>query len=47
MADSDASWRQVLDSYTEPRLSRSLFDLATSVVPYLALVVAIYFSLRV
>jgi omega-6 fatty acid desaturase (delta-12 desaturase) len=47
MADSDASWRQVLDSYTEPRLSRSLFDLATSVVAYLALVVAIYFSLRV
>ena len=46
-ADPAASWRQVLDPYAEPRLSRSLFDLATSVVPYLALMVAIYFSLRV
>ncbi len=46
-ADSGASWRQLLDSYAEPRLSRSLFDLATSVVPYLASMVAIYFSLRV
>jgi len=43
----DASWRQVLVSYTEPRLGRSLLDIATSVVPYLALMTAIFFSLRV
>ena len=46
-ADSDASWGQVLGSYTEPRLGRSLFDLATSVVPYLGLITASYFALRV
>jgi omega-6 fatty acid desaturase (delta-12 desaturase) len=42
-----ASWRGVLDVYAEPRLGRSLFDLATSVVPYLGLLVAIYFAQRV
>jgi acyl-lipid omega-6 desaturase (Delta-12 desaturase) len=41
------SWRGVLDAYAEPRLGRSLFDLATSVVPYLALLVAMAFALRV
>jgi acyl-lipid omega-6 desaturase (Delta-12 desaturase) len=43
----ERSWRQVLSTYTKPRLSRSALDLATSVVPYLALMVAIYLSLRV
>jgi omega-6 fatty acid desaturase (delta-12 desaturase) len=41
------SWRGVLDAYAEPRLGRSLVDLATSVVPYLALLVAMAFALRV
>jgi omega-6 fatty acid desaturase (delta-12 desaturase) len=36
-----------LDRYTKPRLDRSILDLATSVVPYLALVVAIYLVQRV
>jgi omega-6 fatty acid desaturase (delta-12 desaturase) len=38
---------RVLDPYAEPRLRRSLADLATSIVPYLALLVAMYFALRV
>jgi acyl-lipid omega-6 desaturase (Delta-12 desaturase) len=42
-----ASWTGALDSYARPRLSRSVLDLVTSVVPYLGLLVAIYFSLRV
>src|SRR3954469_17525274 len=46
-SDSPRSWRGVLDAYAEPRLSRSLLDLATSVVPYLALLVAMTFALRV
>jgi acyl-lipid omega-6 desaturase (Delta-12 desaturase) len=44
---SNASWRPALDSYTAPRLGRSLIDLATSVLPYLALLAAIFFALRV
>jgi len=46
-ASSPRSWRGVLDAYTQPRLGRSLFDLATSVVPYLALFAAMVFALRV
>jgi omega-6 fatty acid desaturase (delta-12 desaturase) len=46
-AQSERSWRQQLVSYTEPRLGRSAVDIATSVVPYLGLMTAIYFSLRV
>jgi len=48
-ADTDASrsWRGVLDLYAEPRLRRSLFDLGTSVVPYLLLLSAMFFALRV
>ncbi len=46
-SDQLRSWRGVLDVYAEPRLSRSLLDLATSVVPYLALLVAMVFALRV
>jgi omega-6 fatty acid desaturase (delta-12 desaturase) len=46
-SDSPRSWRGVLDAYAEPRLARSVLDLATSVVPYLALLVAMNFALRV
>ena len=40
-------WREDLAPYAEPRIGRSLVDLATSVVPYLALSVAMYFALSV
>jgi omega-6 fatty acid desaturase (delta-12 desaturase) len=46
-SDSPRSWRGVLDAYAEPRLGRSVLDLATSVVPYVALLVAMTFALRV
>ena len=46
-SDSPRSWRGVLDAYAEPRLGRSLLDLATSALPYLALLVAMTFALRV
>jgi acyl-lipid omega-6 desaturase (Delta-12 desaturase) len=41
------SWRGVLDFYAKPRLHRSLLDLGTSVVPYLVLVIAMFFALHV
>jgi acyl-lipid omega-6 desaturase (Delta-12 desaturase) len=44
---SSGTWTRALDSYARPRFGRSLVDLALSVVPYLALLVSIYFSLRV
>ena len=47
MTASASAWRGILDAYAEPRLGRSLLDLGTSVVPYLALLVSIYFALRV
>jgi len=37
-----ASWQQVLAPYARPRVARSLLELATSVVPYLALSVLMY-----
>jgi omega-6 fatty acid desaturase (delta-12 desaturase) len=40
-------WREALDPYAEPRFGRSLVDLATSVVPYLALSTAMYLTLGV
>ncbi len=46
-SDSPRSWRGVLDAYAEPRLGRSVLDLATSVVPYLALFAAMILALRV
>src|SRR6266576_4591477 len=46
-SDSPRAWQGVLDVYAEPRLGRSVLDLATSVVPYLALLVAMTFALRV
>jgi omega-6 fatty acid desaturase (delta-12 desaturase) len=45
--DPARSLRGTLDPYARPRLERSLVDLATSVVPYFGLVVAMYFALRV
>jgi acyl-lipid omega-6 desaturase (Delta-12 desaturase) len=41
------SWRASLDPYARPRLGRGLLDLATSVVPYLGLVVVMYLLLDV
>jgi omega-6 fatty acid desaturase (delta-12 desaturase) len=41
------AWRQVLAPYTRPRLGRTALDLATSVVPYLALEVLMYWTLQV
>jgi omega-6 fatty acid desaturase (delta-12 desaturase) len=40
-------WRETLAPYERPCLGRSLFDLATSVVPYLALAVLMYLALDV
>jgi acyl-lipid omega-6 desaturase (Delta-12 desaturase) len=42
-----AYWRDTLAPYARPRLGRSLIDLATAVLPYLLLSVAMYFSLGV
>jgi omega-6 fatty acid desaturase (delta-12 desaturase) len=41
------TWNQVLAPYVQPRLGRSLLDVATSVVPYLALSVLMYLLLGV
>jgi omega-6 fatty acid desaturase (delta-12 desaturase) len=46
-ADGARWWRGELDRYAEPNLARSALDLATSVVPYLLLLAAMYFALRV
>jgi len=42
-----AFWRETLAPYAKPHLGRSLLDLASSVVPYLALSVAMYEALSV
>jgi omega-6 fatty acid desaturase (delta-12 desaturase) len=42
-----ASWHEALAPYARPRLARSLLDVATSVVPYVALSVLIYATLGV
>jgi acyl-lipid omega-6 desaturase (Delta-12 desaturase) len=42
-----AFWRETLDPYARPRMARSLLDIATSVLPYLALSVAMYRALSV
>jgi omega-6 fatty acid desaturase (delta-12 desaturase) len=44
-AGARAYWRDPLAPYAQPRLSRSLLDLATSVVPYLGLSALMYASL--
>ena len=41
------SWRTVLAPYARPHLGRSLLDLATSVLPYLGLMAAMYLLLDV
>jgi omega-6 fatty acid desaturase (delta-12 desaturase) len=46
-AEGARSWRAELAPYAEPRLARSALDLATSVLPYLILLAAMYFALRV
>jgi len=40
-------WREALEPYAQPDLGRSLLDLATAVVPYLALSYAMYLALGV
>jgi omega-6 fatty acid desaturase (delta-12 desaturase) len=45
--DSSRARRSVLQFYAKPRLSRSLLDLGTSVVPYLVLLTTMFFALRV
>jgi omega-6 fatty acid desaturase (delta-12 desaturase) len=40
-------WREALAAYAKPHRLRSVVDVCTSVVPYLALCVAIYFALQV
>jgi omega-6 fatty acid desaturase (delta-12 desaturase) len=40
-------WREAVARYERPSVRHSLFDLATSVVPYLVLTVAMYVSLQV
>jgi len=44
---SGASWQQILAPYATPRIARSVLDLATAVLPYLALSVLMYLSLGV
>jgi omega-6 fatty acid desaturase (delta-12 desaturase) len=41
------AWRDLLAPYARPRLGRSLLDIATSLVPYLALSVVMYLLLDV
>jgi acyl-lipid omega-6 desaturase (Delta-12 desaturase) len=43
----NAYWREVVARYEEPSLRLSLLDVATSIVPYLALTVAMYLCLDV
>jgi acyl-lipid omega-6 desaturase (Delta-12 desaturase) len=46
-ASGGAFWREALAPYARPRLGRSVLDVATSVVPYLALSVGMYLALGV
>jgi len=46
-ADGQDSWRRVLAPYAEPDLGLGLRNIATAVVPYLLLLLAIYFALRI
>jgi omega-6 fatty acid desaturase (delta-12 desaturase) len=38
-------WRETLEPYAQPRIGRSVVDVLTSLVPYVALFVAMYFAL--
>src|SRR4051794_41837034 len=40
-------WREAVARYERPSVRHSLLDLATSIVPYLVLTVAMYVSLQV
>jgi acyl-lipid omega-6 desaturase (Delta-12 desaturase) len=40
-------WRDAIAPYEQPHLGRSLLDIATSVVPYLGLLVAMYLALDI
>src|SRR5438270_4399290 len=42
-----APWRAAIRPYAQPRAARTMLDLATSVVPYLALLVVTYLLLQV
>jgi acyl-lipid omega-6 desaturase (Delta-12 desaturase) len=42
-----AFWRDALAPYERPRLGRAMLDIATSIVPYLALWIAMYLTLDV
>ena len=46
-AASEQSWRKLLAPYAQPSLGLALRDIATSVLPYLALSVGMYLALRV
>jgi omega-6 fatty acid desaturase (delta-12 desaturase) len=41
------SWREAVEPFAQPRFGRTLFDLATSVVPYLVLLAVTALALRV
>ena len=47
MTNSPPSWQEIVSPYARPNLARSLFALATSVVPVLGLWVLMYFALQV
>jgi omega-6 fatty acid desaturase (delta-12 desaturase) len=47
LAKEHSDWREALAPYARPHLGRSLLDLITSVVPYLALSVLMYLALDV
>ncbi|MFH1278898.1 MAG: fatty acid desaturase [Candidatus Eisenbacteria bacterium] len=44
---ADSGWREVVADYVRPSLRRSLTQIADTILPYFALLVAMYFSLRV
>ena len=44
---NSSAWRQALAKYHSPRLGRSIWQMVNSIVPYLALWVLAYFSLKV
>jgi len=47
MSFAGAPWRAAISVHAQPRPGRTLLDLAASVVPYLGLLVATSFALRV
>jgi omega-6 fatty acid desaturase (delta-12 desaturase) len=47
MSAQDPLWREALAPYARPHLGRSLVDIATSIIPYLLLLVLMYLALDV